>query len=166
MYKNQRLEDFKEYIKGRRCAVIGIGISNRPLIAWLAGLGAKVTAFDKLASDDPVMSKTIADFKEVGIELDYSLGEGYLDRLKNEVFDIVFKTPKMRFETEELVAAKDKGAILTSEMELFMNLCPAKLFGITGSDGKTTTTTLVSEILKKAGYTVWLGGNIGTPLLD
>ena len=166
MYKNQRLESFKEYIKGRRCAVIGIGISNRPLITWLAGLGAKVVAFDRLSADDPVMSKTIADFKDVGVEIEYSLGDGYLDLLKNEVFDVVFKTPKMRFETGELVAAKDKGAILTSEMELFMNLCPAKLFGITGSDGKTTTTTLVSEMLKKAGFKVWLGGNIGTPLLD
>lgn len=166
MYKNLKLEKFKEYIRGRKCAVIGVGISNRPLITWLAGLGAKVTAFDKLGSDDPVMSKTIADFKEAGVDLEYSIGEGYLERLKTDVFDYVFKTPKMRFETPELVAAKDKGAVLTTEMELFMSLCPAKIFGITGSDGKTTTTTLVSEMLKKAGYKVWLGGNIGTPLLD
>ncbi len=166
MYKNLKLEQFKEYIKGRRCAVIGVGISNRPLITWLSGLGAKVVAFDRLGADDPVMSKTIADFRKAGVELEYSIGDGYLDKLNTEVFDMVFKTPKMRFETDELVSAKDKGAILTSEMELFMSLCPAKIFGITGSDGKTTTTTLVSEMLKKAGYQVWLGGNIGTPLLD
>lgn len=163
---NRRYEEFVKYIKGRKTAVIGVGISNRPLIRWLCSLGAEVTAFDRLAEDDPVMSKTIREMEEEGLNIRWSLGDGYLNRLADERFDMVFKTPKMRFETPELAGARNNGAVLTTEMELFLALCPAHTFGITGSDGKTTTTTLVSEMLKAAGYKVWLGGNIGAPLID
>ena len=163
---NRKLQEFKKYIKGRKAAVIGVGISNRPLIKWLCSLGADVTGFDRLSEDDPILGKTMQDFNNEGLNIKWSLGENYLDRLASDDFDIVFKTPKMRFETPELAAAYDKGAVLTTEMELFLSLCPAHTFGITGSDGKTTTTTLVSEMLKTAGYRVWLGGNIGTPLLE
>ncbi|MBR6484235.1 MAG: UDP-N-acetylmuramoyl-L-alanine--D-glutamate ligase, partial [Clostridiales bacterium] len=163
---NLKLEGFKKDIKGKRAAVIGVGISNRPLISWLYKLGAEVTAFDRLSEDDPSILKAKEDFKDQGVELNWSLGEGYLKALKDREFDYVFKTPKMRYETEELLAAKMKGAVLTTEMELFMDLCPCKIFAVTGSDGKTTTTTVISEILKQGGYKVFLGGNIGTPLLD
>ncbi|MBO4242728.1 MAG: UDP-N-acetylmuramoyl-L-alanine--D-glutamate ligase [Clostridiales bacterium] len=163
---NLKLEGFKKDIKGKRAAVIGVGISNRPLISWLYKLGAEVTAFDRLSEDDPSILKAKEDFKDQGVELNWSLGEGYLKALKDREFDYVFKTPKMRYETEELQAAKMKGAVLTTEMELFMDLCPCKIFAVTGSDGKTTTTTVISEILKQGGYKVFLGGNIGTPLLD
>jgi UDP-N-acetylmuramoylalanine--D-glutamate ligase len=163
---NYRLQDFKNYIRGRKAAVIGVGISNRPLIRWLCGLGCNVTAFDKLSGDDPVMSETIKEFERENICINWSIGDNYLDGLAKEDYDIVFKTPKMRFETEALQACKAGGSILTTEMELFMSLCPAEIFAVTGSDGKTTTSTLTSEILRKAGYRVYLGGNIGTPLLD
>jgi len=163
---NVKFEEFKKYIKGRKAAVIGVGISNRPLIRWLCSLGAEVTAFDRLPAEDPDMKRTVSDFEREGLSIRWSLGDGYLDSLTTDAFDMVFKTPKMRFETPELVKAKEKGATLTSEMELFMSLCPAQIIGITGSDGKTTTTTVVSEILKHGGYNVYLGGNIGTPLLD
>ncbi len=163
---NIKLDVFKSNISGRKAAVIGVGISNRPLIKWLCALGAEVTAFDRLDEDDPSIVKTKAEFKEEGISVNWSLGPSYLDILSSDNFDYVFKTPKMRVETPELQAAKTNGSVLTSEMELFMALCPCKIFAVTGSDGKTTTTTLVSEILKAAGYKVWLGGNIGTPLLD
>ena len=163
---NYKFEEFKNYIKGRKAAVIGIGISNTPLIKWLISLGADVTACDKMTEEDPVLSKNIAALKEISTDIKWSLGESYLTHLRDEHYDIVFKTPKMRFETPELQALKEMGSILTTEMELFMNLCPAETFAITGSDGKTTTTTLTAEILKQAGYKVWIGGNIGTPLLD
>ncbi len=163
---NIKLDIFKKNIANRKAAVIGVGISNRPLIKWLSSLGAVVTAFDKLDETDPSIVKTKAEFESEGINVEWSLGENYLDALSNEAFDYVFKTPKMRVETPELQTAVTNGAVLTSEMELFMALCPCKIFAVTGSDGKTTTTTLVSEILKTAGYKVWLGGNIGTPLLD
>ncbi|NCC74910.1 MAG: UDP-N-acetylmuramoyl-L-alanine--D-glutamate ligase [Clostridia bacterium] len=161
---NRKLEQFKKMILGKRVAVLGVGISNRPLIRYIHALGARVTAFDMLTEDDPVLSRTRADFAAEGIELDWSVGLDYLDRLKG--FDLVFRTPKMRPDVPELIAERERGAIITSEMEVFMALCPARIFAITGSDGKTTTTTLISLILKEAGYTVHLGGNIGTPLLD
>ena len=163
---NYKFDEFKNYIKGRKAAVIGIGISNTPLIKWLISLGADVTACDKMTEEDPVLSKNIAALKEISTDIKWSLGESYLTHLRDEHYDIVFKTPKMRFETPELQALKEMGSILTTEMELFMSLCPAEIFAITGSDGKTTTTTLTAEILKHAGYKVWIGGNIGTPLLD
>ena len=161
---NQKLEQFKHMIRGKRVAVLGVGISNRPLIRYIHALGARITAFDMLAENDPVLSRTRADFAAEGIELDWSVGPDYLDRLTG--FDLVFRTPKMRPDVPQLLAERERGAIITSEMEVFMALCPAQIFAITGSDGKTTTTTLISLILKEAGYTVHLGGNIGTPLLD
>lgn len=161
---NQELAEFKNYIRDRRTAVLGIGISNRPLIRFLHRLGADITAFDMLPADDPVLAKTRQDFEEEGIHLNWSVGEGYLERL--EGFEIVFRTPRMRCDGPELQAELARGAIITSEMEVFLALCPAPVIGVTGSDGKTTTTTLIAEILEAAGCKVRLGGNIGTPLLD
>jgi len=161
---NQKLEQFKHMIRGKQVAVLGVGISNRPLIRYIHQLGARVTAFDMLAEDDPVLSRTRTDFAAEGIALDWCVGPDYLNRLTG--FDWVFRTPKMRPDVPQLLAERERGAIITSEMEVFMALCPARIFAVTGSDGKTTTTTLISLILKEAGYTVHLGGNIGTPLLD
>lgn len=163
---NRKLEEFKKYIQGKNVAIMGVGISNRPLIRYIYSLGAKITAFDSLSEDDVVLSKTIANMKADGIDIEWSVGEGYLKGLANKDFDIIFRTPKMRNDVPELVEAVKKGSVLSSEMEVFMALCPCKIFAITGSDGKTTTTTLVSEMLKAGGYNVYLGGNIGTPLLD
>lgn len=163
---NSKLEAWKSQINGKKAAVIGVGISNRPLIKWLYSLGAKVTAFDILGEDDPSIINTKNEFASEGVDIEWSLGKGYLDKLTSECFDFVFKTPKMRMEMPELTAAKNNGAVLLTEMELFISLCPCEIFGVTGSDGKTTTTTVVYEMLKKAGYKVWVGGNIGTPLLD
>ena len=101
---NYKFEEFKNYIKGRKAAVIGIGISNTPLIKWLISLGADVTACDKMTEEDPVLSKNIAALKEISTDIKWSLGESYLTHLRDEHYDIVFKTPKMRFETPELQA--------------------------------------------------------------
>ena len=159
-----RLEQFRTFLKDKKIAVLGVGISNRPLIRYINGLGATVTAFDQLKSDDPVLSQTRRSFAEEGIEIKWVTGPDYLDHLHG--FDLIFRTPKMRHDLPQLRAERERGAIITSEMEVFMELCPARLFGVTGSDGKTTTTTLVARMLEQAGYTVHLGGNIGTPLLD
>ena len=161
---NHKLVQFKNMIHGKRVAVLGIGISNRPLIRYIHQLGAQVTAFDMLDENDPVLSKTREEFAQEGITLEWSVGDNYLKQLHG--FDLIFRTPKMRPDVPELLAERERGAIITSEMEVFMELCPARMFAITGSDGKTTTTTLISLILKQAGYRVFLGGNIGTPLLD
>lgn len=156
---NSKLENYKKYLSDKKVAVLGIGISNRPLITYLVNLGVDVTAFDKCDFE------SLGDFgdflKEKNVKT--SLGADYLKALHG--FDMVFRTPGMRPDVPELVKAVEEGAVLTSEMEVFIELCPAQIIGITGSDGKTTTTTLISKLLEKQGYRVWLGGNIGTPLL-
>jgi UDP-N-acetylmuramoylalanine--D-glutamate ligase len=161
---NRKLNEFKKMINGKRVAVMGVGISNRPLIRYIYELGAKITAFDMLEANDPVLSRTRQEFEQDGIYLNWSVGPDYLENLRG--FDIVFRTPKMRFDVPQLLAERSRGAVITSEMEVFMELCPARIWSVTGSDGKTTTTTLISMMLEKAGWRVHLGGNIGTPLLD
>ncbi|KGM97120.1 UDP-N-acetylmuramoyl-L-alanyl-D-glutamate synthetase [Clostridium novyi A str. 4552] len=156
MKKN--FNEFKNFIKDKEVAVVGIGISNIPLIHFLVKLGANVTAFDKKSEE--ALGEVAVEFKSKGIKLE--LGENYLDNL--EGFDVVFKTPSMRIDNPALVKAKNSGAYITSEMEEFIKYCPARIFGITGSDGKTTTTTLVYNILMTEGYRTWVGGNIGNPL--
>ncbi len=161
---NIKLAKFRNFIKEKKIAVLGIGISNRPLIRYLARFDCKMTAFDQLGALDPVIRQTKEEFAREGINLEWSLGPDYLHNLKG--FDLIFRTPKMRWDLPELLAERERGAVVTSEIEVFMELCPAPIFGITGSDGKTTTTTLTSLILQQAGHKVYLGGNIGIPLLD
>ncbi len=159
-FVNQKLNQFKQYIKNKNVAVIGIGVSNMPLIKYLSRLGVNVTAFDRKTSDQ--LGEIYEELKGLGVE--FSLGADYLSRLTG--YDVVFRTPGMRHDIPELVRAREEGARVTSEMEVFLDLCPAYTIGVTGSDGKTTTTTLIHEILSQEGYKSWLGGNIGTPLLD
>lgn len=154
----REFKEFKEFIINKKVAVVGIGISNIPLIRFLVDLGAQVTAFDKKSEEG--LGDIGTEFKEKGIKLE--LGEDYLDNLVG--FDVVFKTPSMRIDNPALVRAKESDAYITSEMEEFVKYCPAKVFGITGSDGKTTTTTLVYNMLKAEGHKTWIGGNIGNPL--
>lgn len=163
---NRKIADFHRQIKDSMVAVMGVGISNRPLIRYLHKLGAKITAFDALPENDPVLAKTKQDFEAEGIFIAWSVGKDYLQQLTEVGFDYIFRTPRMRHDLPEIQGALEKGAVLTSEMEVFLTLCPCKTFAVTGSDGKTTTTTLIALILKQAGYTVHVGGNIGTPLLD
>lgn len=158
MKKN--FDEFKSYIRGKKVAVVGIGVSNIPLINFLIDLGAQVTAFDKKSKDD--LGDIAEDFLNKGVSLE--LGEGYLDKLVG--FQVIFKTPGMRIDSEALVKAKNAGAKITSEMEEFVKYCKAKIYGITGSDGKTTTTSIVYNLLKEEGITTWVGGNIGTPLFS
>ena len=157
---NRKLTQFKENIKGKSVAVLGIGISHIPLIRYLSKLGVDITAFDK--SDESKLGDVIKEFKDLNIK--FSLGDDYLKNLVG--FDIIFKTPGMRFDLPEIENARKNGAQVTSEMEVFFEVCPAQIFAVTGSDGKTTTTTLIYKMLKEQGYNCWLGGNIGTPLLD
>jgi UDP-N-acetylmuramoylalanine--D-glutamate ligase len=151
-------KEFKDFISGKNVGVVGIGVSNIPLINFLLDLGAKVTAFDKKTKEE--LGDIAAEFNEKGVTLE--LGEHYLDKLTG--FDVVFKTPSMRIDSEALVRAKKEGAYVTSEMEEFVRYTKGKIYAITGSDGKTTTTTIVSKLLEEEGYKTWVGGNIGTPL--
>ena len=153
-------KDFKKFIEGKKVGVVGIGVSNIPLINFLLDLGATVTAFDKKTKEE--LGEVATDFNSKGVKLE--LGERYLDNLNG--FDVVFKTPSMRSDSESLVKAKREGAYITSEMEEFVRYTKGKVYGITGSDGKTTTTTIISKLLEQQGYKTWVGGNIGTPLFS
>lgn len=152
--------EFKSFIRGKKVAVVGIGISNIPLIHFLVRLGASVTAFDK--KDKSQLEDVIKSFKDE--KVNFELGGNYLDRLKG--FDVVFKTPSMRVDCDALVNIKNEGAYITSEMEEFVKYCPCKVYGVTGSDGKTTTTSIIYNLLKEQGYKTWIGGNIGMPLFS
>ena len=141
----------------KNVTVIGMGVSNTPLVRWLLDRGAKVTARDKKSADQ--LSDAARELIASGVKL--ISGENYLEGLDG---DVIFRTPGLRYDTPEISVAVANGSVLTSEMELFFELCPAHTVAVTGSDGKTTTTTLISKLLESAGR-VFVGGNIGKPLL-
>jgi len=153
-----KFQMFLNEMRGKRVAVLGIGVSNRPLISLLLRAGAVITACDRKEED--ALGDIAQELKRDGVAM--KLGDGYLKDLD---CDVIFRTPGMRPDVPELAEAVKKGAKLTSEMEVFFSVCPCQIIGITGSDGKTTTTTLIYEMLTRAGYTCHLGGNIGHPLL-
>ena len=150
---------FFETLKNKKVAFAGIGVSHTDCIRMFAKRGISVIACDKRRREEfaPVL---IEEFERLGVEL--RLGEDYLDRADMDVF---FRTPGMYFNMPRLRELRDAGVAVTSEMEVFFDLCPCATIGVTGSDGKTTTTTLIAEMLKAAGKTVHLGGNIGRALL-
>lgn len=154
----RKAEEFFKSVNGKTVAFCGIGGSNLPLIKMFADRGAKVLACDKREKDALGENADIA----VSYGAQLRLGEDYL---KNLGADIIFRTPGMRYYMDELTQARENGCAVTSEMEVFFDLCPCKIIAVTGSDGKTTTTTIISELLKASGKTVHLGGNIGHPLL-
>ncbi len=152
------LKDYLSDLKNKAVTVVGAGISNRPLVRLLADAGVSVTVCDR--SDPDALGEFYSECAARGVR--FRLGEGYLDGLSG---DVIFRTPGMHPGHPALRAAAERGAVITSEMEAFFSLCPCRIFAVTGSDGKTTTTTVIAELLKAAGLTVWLGGNIGRPLL-
>ena len=155
---NTSVNKFFEGVKGKKVAFIGIGTSNLPLIKLFSDKGAKVIACDK--KDFESLGENGIKAKEYGAQL--VLGENYLSNINA---DIVFRSPGTPFYKNELVKLRENGVVLTSEMEVFFDLCPCNVIAVTGSDGKTTTTTIISEFLKASGQNVHLGGNIGKPLL-
>ena len=145
-------------LRGKKIVVLGLGVSNRPLVRLLLEFGCSVTGCDKTPREK--LDNDVLELEKQGCVL--QVGENYLDGL---YADVVFRTPGMHPANPALENLRQNGAQVTSEMEVFFEVCPCTLLAVTGSDGKTTTTTLISEMLKAAGKTVWLGGNIGTPLL-
>ena len=153
-----KFEDYLTSLQNQTVAVIGIGVSNQPLIRLLLSRGISVTACDKKSRE--ALGVVGDQLEAMGCRL--QLGEDYLQGLDQ---DVIFRTPGMRPDLPELVSAVERGSKLTSEMEVFFEVCPCPVIAVTGSDGKTTTTTIISELLKAAGKTVHVGGNIGHPLL-
>ena len=155
---NSKFEEYFSSLKDKKIAVLGLGVSNRPLVKLLLEFGCDVIGCDKTPREK--LDAEVLALEKAGCKL--HVGETYLDGVEA---DIVFRTPGMHPANPAIEALRARGAEVTSEMEVFFEVCPCTLLAVTGSDGKTTTTTLVSEMLKAAGKTVWLGGNIGTPLL-
>lgn len=158
-FENKKLEEFNEYIRFRKVAVIGLGVSNLPLLDYLYEKKAQVTVFDERTIDE-IPQNIITKINTY--EFKYSFGKNCLEKLKG--FNIIFRSPSCLPTRKELQEEADRGAIVTTEVEMLMEMCPCKIIGVTGSDGKTTTTSMINAILKKAGYNTFLGGNIGTPL--
>ena len=152
------LQEYLDTLKGKTVAVIGIGVSNTPLLRMLLRAGIDVTACDKRRRED--LGELAEELESLGARL--QLGENYLKGLRQ---DVIFRTPGLRPDVPELLEAMAQGSTLSSEMEVFFEVCPCPIIAVTGSDGKTTTTTIIAELLKAAGYTVHVGGNIGHPLL-
>lgn len=155
---NSKCKAFFDSIRGRTVTFCGIARSHMPLIRLFKEKGALVSARDKRTID--ALGANGQELLKLGVPL--HLGDTYLEGMTE---DIIFRTPGMRFYLPELTKARQNGQSVTSELEVFFDLCPCKLYAVTGSDGKTTTTTLISEFLKAEGKTVHLGGNIGKPLL-
>ena len=150
------LDTYIEQLKGKRIGVVGVGVSNIPLLRLLAESGCDVTAHDKSSAD--ALGAVFGELSALGVK--FVLGEHYLDSLD---YDLVFRTPGLH--PDKLRNAIRPDTVVTSEMEAFFSVCPCKTIAVTGSDGKTTTSTIIAKLLEAEGYTVHLGGNIGKPLL-
>lgn len=152
------LKDFLSTLKNKKVSVIGAGVSNTPLIRMLLGC-CELYVHDK-KHEEQFDKDFLSELKVHNVQL--VLGEHYLDKLEG---DVIFRTPGVRPDVPALEDAKKRGALITSEMDVFFSLCPCPITAITGSDGKTTTSTIISELLRAQGFDVFLGGNIGEPLL-
>ena len=151
------LKTYLDSIRGKTIAVIGIGVSNTPLVELLLDEGFSVTACDK-REREAFDAALLADLEGKGCRL--VLGEDYLEHLDQ---DIIFRTPGLH--PRYLERARERGSQITSEMEIFFEVCPCPIIAVTGSDGKTTTTTIIAKLLEASGRKVYVGGNIGHPLL-
>ena len=157
--ENKKLVEFEEYLKGKKVAIIGMGVSNIPLLDYFYNLNTKVTIFDKKEKEQ-INEEAIKKINTYRFEL--ITGENSLDKLQG--FDIIFRSPSCMPNTPELVKEVERGAILTSEIEMVLKLAPCKVIGITGTEGKTTTTSIINAIINESGKKCFLGGNIGKPI--
>ncbi len=150
------INSLSELVKGKTVGILGLGVSNLPLAKLLINEDCKLVIRDKKElSGDALKFTKKNNVKTV-------IGEEYLDNIDE---DVVFRSPGIMYTSDAIQKAIKSGVLVTSEMEVFFELCPSAIIGITGSDGKTTTTTLISEMLKAEGKKVFIGGNIGEPLL-
>ena len=159
MFVNDKLNSFNNEIKGKKVAIIGLGVSNIPLIDYFNDLQCSISVFDN-REQSQIDKELIAKLKKNNVN--YYLGKNSLEKMVD--FNYIFRSPSCRPDTPEILKEIENGAILTSEIEKVIELTPSKVIGVTGSDGKTTTTSIIYEIMKKSGHKCYLGGNIGIPL--
>ena len=154
-------ENFKQNLKTKKIAVIGAGVSNIPLLKKLIQENCDVTLFDQKEATD--LNPNIQELIQ-NKTLKCSLGKQYLESLHN--FDIIFRSPSLLPNNPYLKKEAEHGCYITTEVEEVIQYAPCQVIGVTGSKGKTTTTTIIAKILENLGYHVYVGGNIGTPLFD
>lgn len=158
---NSKAKKYFDSIKNKKVAFVGMGVANVPCAEFLAKLGVNVYACDK--RDKDYIGKDICEKLE-NLGVTFSLGENYLDILPE--MDLIFRSHGiLPFQNPWIGECIERGQKVTTEMEVFFNLCPSKIVAVTGSNGKTTTTTLISKMLAEQGYNVYLGGNIGKALM-
>lgn len=158
---NKRAEEYFNSLKGKKIAFVGMGVANVPCAKFLAKMGLDVYACDK-RDKEYIGTEICNDLENSGVT--FSLGDSYLNILPD--MDIVFRSHGiLPFQNKWIGECIERGQTVTTEMEVFFKLCPSKIIAITGSNGKTTTTTLISKMLEKQGYKVYLGGNIGKALM-
>ena len=158
-FKNEKLEEFNKFASGKKIAIIGLGVSNLPLLDYFHDLACKISVFDNRVKEE--LDENIIE-KIDKYDIEYFGGENNLENLKG--FQIIFRSPSVMPYRKEIKAEQERGAFITSEIEMVIKLTPSKVIGITGTEGKTTTTSIIYEIIKKAGYKCFLGGNIGKPI--
>lgn len=154
---NRASKEFFGYIKNKRITVIGAGISNSPLVKLFSEHGC---ASVEIRDRKPLNDQTVAEFEALGARV--ICGENYLEKIGG---DLVIRTPGLRPDVKGLADARERGAEVIGETQLFLRFRPCRVWGVSGSDGKTTTTTLIAKLLESGGRKVHLGGNIGKPLL-
>ena len=156
-----KVKEYLEFLKGKKVAFVGMGVANVPCAKWLAKHGVKVYACDK-RDREYIGSDVCVELDELGVK--FSLGDNYLDILPD--MDLVFRSHGiLPFQNKWIGECIERGQKVTTEMEVFFKLCPAKIIGVTGSNGKTTTTTIIAKMLEAQGKKVYLGGNIGKALM-
>ena len=143
-----KIERFFANLKEKKVAFIGTGVTNNDIIRLFLKKGISITLLDRKTPEK--LGAIYEELKAAGVA--FQLGDTYLDHLTD--FDVVFRSPGMYYHNEKLQAARKQGVVITTEMEVFFDLCPCKIYAVTGSDGKTTTTTLISEFLQASGVTV------------
>ena len=158
-YINERLEEFNKFVKYKKIAIIGLGVSNIPLLDYFYNLDSKISVFDNREKEE-LDKELIQKMDEYGIN--YYGGKNNLEHLVG--YNIIFRSPSVMPYRLELKAEAERGAIITTEIEMVLKLTPSKVIGVTGTEGKTTTTSIIYEIIKQAGYRCFLGGNIGKPI--
>lgn len=159
IFGKNSIDDFFKHLKGKKVAFAGISRSNLPLVDMFRSRGINTIVCD--AKSNEAIQKIADTLSENGSTV--ILGENYLSKL---VADVVFRTPGINFYNPELQNLRNCKTVVTSEMEIFFDFCPCEIIAVTGSDGKTTTTTLIAKILEHSGKKVHIGGNIGNPLLQ
>ncbi len=158
---NNKARKFFDNLKGKKVAFVGMGVANVPCAEFMARLGAEVYACDQ-RNKEYIGIEICEKLEKLGVK--FSLGDSYLDILPD--MDLVFRSHGiLPFQNPWIGECIERGQKVTTEMEIFFKLCPAKIFAVTGSNGKTTTTTLIAKMLEKQGRKVYLGGNIGKALM-